>query len=87
MASVLAVVHPLVVVLVTSVLPRGPGVVVAARLDHRLHNQNLAPRNIRGMMRGHPTVSERVSEVRANTMRRAPAGLVRGSARRSTAGS
>ncbi|MEU8542963.1 ABC transporter ATP-binding protein [Streptomyces sp. NPDC048717] len=69
-ASVLAVVHPLLVpLLVASVLPRGLGAIVAARLDYRLHNQTLASRNIRGMMRWFLTTSKHADELRGNTMR------------------
>ncbi|MFJ3964968.1 hypothetical protein [Streptomyces sp. NPDC090036] len=69
-ASVLAVVHPVLLpLLVLSVVPRGLGSVYAARLDHRLHNQTIASRNIKHMMRWHLTTPKLADELRGNSMR------------------
>ncbi|WP_274565212.1 ABC transporter ATP-binding protein [Streptomyces spiramyceticus] len=69
-ASVLAVLHPLLVgVLLLSVLPRGLGGVIAARIDYRVHDRTISARNVRGMMRWWLTTSELADELRANTMR------------------
>ncbi|MGA5506978.1 hypothetical protein [Streptomyces umbrinus] len=51
--SVLTSLHPLLlVVLVLSVVPRGLGGVIAARIDYRVHDRTLSARNVRSMMRG-----------------------------------
>ncbi|MEV7558386.1 ATP-binding cassette domain-containing protein [Streptomyces sp. NPDC089795] len=69
-ASVLAVVHPVLLpLLLLSVIPRGLGSVYAARLDHRLHNQTIASRNIKHMMRWHLTTPKLADELRGNSMR------------------
>ncbi|MFI9259634.1 ABC transporter ATP-binding protein [Streptomyces sioyaensis] len=69
-ASVLTVLHPLLLgVLMLSVIPRGLGGVIAARIDYRVHDRTLSARNVRGMMRWWLTTSELADEVRANTMR------------------
>ncbi|MFD4866396.1 ATP-binding cassette domain-containing protein [Streptomyces sp. NPDC058412] len=69
-ASVLAVVHPaLLPLLLLSVVPRGLGSVYAARLDYRLHNQTIASRNIKHMMRWHLTTPKLADELRGNSMR------------------
>ncbi|MFG2487679.1 MULTISPECIES: ATP-binding cassette domain-containing protein [Streptomyces] len=69
-ASVLAVVHPVLLpLLLLSVIPRGLGSVYAARLDYRLHNQTIASRNIKHMMRWHLTTPKLADELRGNSMR------------------
>ncbi|MGW6980964.1 ATP-binding cassette domain-containing protein [Streptomyces sp. NPDC054932] len=69
-ASVLAVVHPVLLpLLLLSVIPRGLGSVYAARLDYRLHNQTVASRNIKHMMRWHLTTPKLADELRGNSMR------------------
>ncbi|MFF3086074.1 ATP-binding cassette domain-containing protein [Streptomyces nojiriensis] len=69
-ASVLAVVHPVLLpLLLLSVVPRGLGSVHAARLDYRLHNQTIASRNIKHMMRWHLTTPKLADELRGNSMR------------------
>ncbi|MER6223506.1 ABC transporter ATP-binding protein [Streptomyces sp900105755] len=69
-ASVLTSLHPLLlVVLVLSVIPRGLGGVIAARIDYRTHDRTLSARNVRSMMRWWLTTSELADELRANTMR------------------
>ncbi|MFE9929765.1 ATP-binding cassette domain-containing protein [Streptomyces sp. NPDC005533] len=69
-ASVLAVVHPVLLpLLLLSVVPRGLGSVYAARLDYRLHNQTVASRNIKHMMRWHLTTPKLADELRGNSMR------------------
>ncbi|MER7758189.1 ABC transporter ATP-binding protein [Streptomyces sp. NPDC097619] len=69
-ASVLSVVHPVLLpLLLLSVLPRGIGSVLAARLDYRLHNATMASRNIRHMMRWHLTTPKLADELRGNGMR------------------
>ncbi|MEU8776930.1 ABC transporter ATP-binding protein [Streptomyces sp. NPDC048606] len=69
-ASVLTVVHPaLLPLLLLSVVPRGLGSVYAARLDHRLHNETVASRNIKHMMRWHLTTPKLADELRGNGMR------------------
>ncbi|MFD4916631.1 ATP-binding cassette domain-containing protein [Streptomyces virginiae] len=69
-ASVLAVVHPVLLpLLLLSVIPRGLGSVYAARLDHRLHNQTVGSRNIKHMMRWHLTTPKLADELRGNSMR------------------
>ncbi|MFD9378516.1 ATP-binding cassette domain-containing protein [Streptomyces sp. NPDC059999] len=69
-ASVLAVVHPVLLpLLLLSVVPRGLGSVYAARLDYRLHNQTIASRNIKHMMRWHLTTPKLADELRGNGMR------------------
>ncbi|MFI1304156.1 ABC transporter ATP-binding protein [Streptomyces sioyaensis] len=69
-ASVLTVLHPLLLgVLMLSVIPRGLGGVIAARIDYRVHDRTLSARNVRGMMRWWLTTSELADELRANTMR------------------
>ncbi|MFE9258563.1 ATP-binding cassette domain-containing protein [Streptomyces sp. NPDC006879] len=69
-ASVLAVVHPVLLpLLLLSVVPRGLGSVHAARLDYHLHNQTVASRNIKHMMRWHLTTPKLADELRGNSMR------------------
>ncbi|MFE4637847.1 ATP-binding cassette domain-containing protein [Streptomyces sp. NPDC056773] len=69
-AGVLAVVHPVLMpLLLLSVVPRGVGAVIAARLDHALHNETIASRNIRGMMRWFLTTHKHGDELRCNSMR------------------
>ncbi|MEU5690118.1 ABC transporter [Streptomyces venezuelae] len=69
-ATVLTSLHPLLLgVLLLSVLPRGMGGVIAARVDYRVHDQTISARNVRGMMRWWLTTSELADELRANTMR------------------
>ncbi|MER6448047.1 ABC transporter ATP-binding protein [Streptomyces venezuelae] len=69
-ASVLTVVHPVLLpLLLLSVVPRGLGSVYAARLDYRLHNQTVASRNIKHMMRWHLTTPKLADELRGNSMR------------------
>ncbi|MFI7355921.1 ATP-binding cassette domain-containing protein [Streptomyces avidinii] len=69
-ASVLAVVHPVLLpLLLLSVVPRGLGSVYAARMDYRLHNQTIASRNIKHMMRWHLTTPKLADELRGNSMR------------------
>ncbi|MEW2417208.1 ABC transporter ATP-binding protein [Streptomyces sp. NPDC046866] len=69
-ASVLSVVHPVLLpLLLLSVVPRGLGSVFAARLDYRLHNETIASRNIRHMMRWHLTTPKLADELRGNGMR------------------
>ncbi|MFJ3203076.1 ATP-binding cassette domain-containing protein [Streptomyces sp. NPDC086989] len=69
-ASVLSLVHPLLLpLLLLSVIPRGLGSVFAARLDYRLHNETIASRNIRHMMRWHLTTPKLADELRGNSMR------------------
>ncbi|MDH6543950.1 ABC transporter ATP-binding protein [Streptomyces sp. SPB4] len=69
-ASVLSVVHPVLLpLLLLSVVPRGLGSVHAARLDHALHNETIASRNIRHMMRWHLTTPKLADELRGNSMR------------------
>ncbi|MFD8413240.1 ATP-binding cassette domain-containing protein [Streptomyces sp. NPDC059650] len=69
-ASVLSVVHPVLLpLLLLSVIPRGLGSVLAARLDYRLHNETIASRNIRHMMRWHLTTPKLADELRGNSMR------------------
>ncbi|MFD9333917.1 ATP-binding cassette domain-containing protein [Streptomyces sp. NPDC060028] len=69
-ASVLSVVHPVLLpLLLLSVIPRGLGSVYAARLDYTLHNETVASRNIRHMMRWHLTTPKLADELRGNSMR------------------
>ncbi|MFE2311452.1 ATP-binding cassette domain-containing protein, partial [Streptomyces sp. NPDC059411] len=69
-AGVLAVVHPVLMpLLLLSVVPRGTGAVIAARLDHTLHNETVSSRNIRGMMRWYLTTHKLGDELRCNSMR------------------
>lgn len=69
-AAVLTTLHPLLLgVLVLSVVPRGLGGVIAARIDYRVHDRTLSARNVRGMMRWWLTTAELADELRANTMR------------------
>lgn len=69
-AGVLAVVHPVLMpLLLLSVVPRGMGAVIAARLDHALHNETISSRNIRGMMRWYLTTHKLGDELRCNSMR------------------
>lgn len=69
-AGVLAVVHPLLLpLLVLSVVPRGLGAVISARLDYQLHHHTMASRNIRGMMRWYLTTHRTADELRGNSMR------------------
>ncbi|MFF3849346.1 ATP-binding cassette domain-containing protein [Streptomyces sp. NPDC002328] len=69
-AAVLTSLHPLLLgVLVLSVVPRGMGGVIAARIDYRVHDRTISARNVRGMMRWWLTTAELADELRANTMR------------------
>nr|WP_229898255.1 ABC transporter ATP-binding protein [Streptomyces finlayi] len=69
-ASVLTVLHPLLLlVLLLSVVPKGIGGVIAARIDYRVHDRTVSARNVRGMMRWWLTTAELADELRANTMR------------------
>uniref|UniRef100_UPI003F492EEB ATP-binding cassette domain-containing protein n=1 Tax=Streptomyces chartreusis TaxID=1969 RepID=UPI003F492EEB len=69
-ATVLTSLHPLLLgVLLLSVVPRGLGGVMAARVDYRVHDRTISARNLRGMMRWWLTTSTLAEEVRANTMR------------------
>ncbi|MFE7186148.1 ATP-binding cassette domain-containing protein [Streptomyces erythrochromogenes] len=69
-AVVLTALHPLLLgVLLLSVVPRGLGGVIAARVDYRVHDQTISARNVRGMMRWWLTTPELADELRANTMR------------------
>ncbi|MEU1513888.1 ABC transporter ATP-binding protein [Streptomyces sp. NPDC005811] len=69
-ASVLTSLHPLLLaVLVLSVVPRGMGGVIAARIDYRTHDRTISARNVRSMMRWWLTTPELADELRANTMR------------------
>ncbi|WUP40133.1 ABC transporter ATP-binding protein/permease [Streptomyces sp. NBC_00259] len=69
-ATVLTSLHPLLLgVLLLSVVPRGLGGVVAARIDYRVHDRTISARNVRGMMRWWLTTAELADELRANTMR------------------
>ncbi len=69
-ASVLTVLHPLLlVVLMLSVVPRGLGGVIAARIDYRVFDASVSARNVRGMMRWYLTTPTLADELRANTMR------------------
>ncbi|AWZ10740.1 ABC transporter ATP-binding protein [Streptomyces sp. ICC1] len=69
-AGVLAVVHPVLMpLLLLCVVPRGMGAVIAARLDYALHNETIASRNIRGMMRWYLTTHKLGDELRCNSMR------------------
>ncbi|MFD4635082.1 ATP-binding cassette domain-containing protein [Streptomyces sp. NPDC058284] len=69
-ALVLTTLHPLLLgVLLLSVVPRGLGGVIAARVDYRVHDQTISARNVRGMMRWWLTTAELADELRANTMR------------------
>lgn len=69
-AVVLTTLHPLLLgVLLLSVVPRGLGGVIAARVDYRVHDRTISARNVRGMMRWWLTTAELADELRANTMR------------------
>ena len=69
-AAVLTSLHPLLLgVLLLSVVPRGLGGVIAARVDYRVHDRTISARNVRGMMRWWLTTAELADELRANTMR------------------
>ncbi|WP_055566901.1 ATP-binding cassette domain-containing protein [Streptomyces atriruber] len=69
-ATVLTSLHPLLLgVLLLSVVPRGLGGVIAARVDYRVHDRTVSARNVRGMMRWWLTTAELADELRANTMR------------------
>ncbi|MFE0726564.1 ATP-binding cassette domain-containing protein [Streptomyces mutabilis] len=69
-AAVLTTLHPVLLgVLLLSVIPRGLGGVLAARVDYRVHDQTISARNVRGMMRWWLTTAELADELRANTMR------------------
>lgn len=69
-AAVLTSLHPLLLgVLLLSVVPRGLGGVLAARVDYRVHDRTISARNVRGMMRWWLTTAELADELRANTMR------------------
>ncbi|MFG2479210.1 ABC transporter ATP-binding protein [Streptomyces fagopyri] len=69
-ATVLTSLHPLLLgVLLLSVIPRGMGGVIAARIDYRVHDRTLSARNVRGMMRWWLTTADLADELRANTMR------------------
>ncbi|MET8689208.1 ABC transporter ATP-binding protein [Streptomyces sp. NPDC004732] len=68
-ATVLTSLHPLLLgVLLLSVVPRGLGGVIAARVDYRVHDRTVSARNVRGMMRWWLTTAELADELRANTM-------------------
>ncbi|MGW7262316.1 ATP-binding cassette domain-containing protein [Streptomyces sp. NPDC054842] len=69
-AVVLTTLHPLLLgVLLLSVVPRGLGGMIAARVDYRVHDQTISARNVRGMMRWWLTTADLADELRANTMR------------------
>ncbi|MDF3301401.1 ABC transporter ATP-binding protein [Streptomyces sp. K1PA1] len=69
-ATVLTSLHPLLLgVLLLSVIPRGLGGVVAARIDYRTHDRTISSRTVRGMMRWWLTTADLADELRANTMR------------------
>ncbi|MFI7323032.1 ATP-binding cassette domain-containing protein [Streptomyces venezuelae] len=69
-ATVLTSLHPLLLgVLLLSVVPRGMGGVIAARVDYRVHDRTVSARTVRGMMRWWLTTAELADELRANTMR------------------
>ncbi|MFJ2744862.1 ATP-binding cassette domain-containing protein [Streptomyces sp. NPDC087440] len=69
-ASVLTLLHPLLLfVLLLSVVPKGLGGVIAARIDYRVHDRTISSRNVRSMMRWWLTTAELADELRANTMR------------------
>ncbi|QFZ73040.1 ATP-binding cassette domain-containing protein [Streptomyces fagopyri] len=69
-ATVLTSLHPLLLgVLLLSVIPRGMGGVIAARIDYRVHDRTLSARTVRGMMRWWLTTADLADELRANTMR------------------
>ncbi|GFN00575.1 ABC transporter [Streptomyces fulvorobeus] len=69
-ASVLTVLHPLLLgVLLLSVVPRGMGGVISARIDYRVFDASVSARNTRGMMRWFLTTPTLADELRANTMR------------------
>ncbi|MPY62997.1 ABC transporter ATP-binding protein [Streptomyces spongiae] len=69
-ATVLTSLHPLLLgVLLLSVVPRGMGGVIAARVDYRVHDRTISARNVRGMMRWWLTTPDLADELRANTMR------------------
>lgn len=69
-AAVLTSLHPLLLgVLLLSVVPRGLGGVIAARVDYRVHDRTISARTVRGMMRWWLTTAELADELRANTMR------------------
>ncbi|MEO3852641.1 ABC transporter ATP-binding protein [Streptomyces sp. B8F3] len=69
-ATVLTSLHPLLLgVLLLSVIPRGMGGVIAARIDYRVHDRTISSRNVRGMMRWWLTTPDLADELRANTMR------------------
>ncbi|MGJ5893564.1 ABC transporter [Streptomyces sp. V2] len=69
-ATVLTSLHPLLLgVLLLSVVPRGLGGVIAARIDYRVHDRTVSARTVRGMMRWWLTTAELADELRANTMR------------------
>ncbi|MFK0286296.1 ATP-binding cassette domain-containing protein [Streptomyces sp. NPDC090499] len=69
-AAVLTSLHPLLLgVLLLSVVPRGLGGVIAARVDYRVHDRTISARNVRGMMRWWLTTADLADELRANTMR------------------
>nr|WP_234380658.1 ABC transporter ATP-binding protein [Streptomyces sp. CMB-StM0423] len=69
-ATVLTALHPLLLgVLLLSVIPRGMGGVIAARIDYRIHDRTISARNVRGMMRWWLTTPDLADELRANTMR------------------
>ncbi|MFF3906502.1 ATP-binding cassette domain-containing protein [Streptomyces sp. NPDC001848] len=69
-ATVLTSLHPLLLgVLLLSVIPRGLGGVIAARIDYRVHDRTISARNVRGMMRWWLTTADLADELRANTMR------------------
>ena len=69
-ATVLTSLHPLLLgVLLLSVVPRGLGGVIAARVDYRVHDRTISARNVRGMMRWWLTTADLADELRANSMR------------------
>ena len=68
--AVLTSLHPLLLgVLLLSVVPRGLGGVIAARVDYRVHDRTISARSVRGMMRWWLTTADLADELRANTMR------------------
>ncbi|WP_438272489.1 ATP-binding cassette domain-containing protein [Streptomyces bobili] len=69
-ATVLTSLHPVLLgVLLLSVVPRGLGGIIAARIDYRVHDRTISARNVRGMMRWWLTTADLADELRANTMR------------------
>ncbi|MFF9864705.1 ATP-binding cassette domain-containing protein [Streptomyces sp. NPDC013953] len=68
-AGALSVLNPLLLpLLLLAVLPAGVGAVLTARVDYEIHYENIADRNVRGMMRWWSTTPKYGDEVRANSM-------------------